>query len=275
MEIKPVKNAEKPNYPLKDEVNLEQLKDSVPKRWAGSRVAKIAFGALALTTLTGCVTDGAPVPPSVASVDSCLTNSPDISMFAGAPTPAPLKVAPLFSHGDGRGGFGCVMVAPPVFLSEEDALAVINEAALEYGLTFSAYGTPEFSNIRQPVADLTPPLGDASPTPVRQGDFISLKADFADSEHGIAIEFVSVDDVKKWSSGPSKATVEEYNMKDAAEQLSDSLDEAYLAGYDSAAVLYDPCDFSKNGSEASTMSKTDLKAQAIDFFKWLKAQGII
>jgi hypothetical protein len=36
-------------------------------------------------------------------------------------------VAPIFEHGDGRGAIGCMMVAPPVFLSEEEALQIIQE----------------------------------------------------------------------------------------------------------------------------------------------------
>lgn len=36
-------------------------------------------------------------------------------------------VAPIFEHGDGQGAVGCMMVAPPVFLSEEEALQIIQE----------------------------------------------------------------------------------------------------------------------------------------------------
>jgi hypothetical protein len=36
-------------------------------------------------------------------------------------------VAPIFEHGEGRGSDGCVVMTPPVFLSEEEALQVIKE----------------------------------------------------------------------------------------------------------------------------------------------------
>jgi hypothetical protein len=44
-----------------------------------------------------------------------------------APAPVATIVAPIFEHGEGRGGIGCVAVSPPVFLSEEEAMRVIQE----------------------------------------------------------------------------------------------------------------------------------------------------
>ncbi|MCZ7584672.1 MAG: hypothetical protein M5R36_15785 [Deltaproteobacteria bacterium] len=50
-------------------------------------------------------------------------------------------VAPVFEHGEGRGSIGCVMVNGPVFLSEEEALAVIKTALEKRGLT--GFGSPK------------------------------------------------------------------------------------------------------------------------------------
>jgi hypothetical protein len=36
-------------------------------------------------------------------------------------------VAPIFERGEGRGADGCMVMSPPVFLSEEAALQVIRE----------------------------------------------------------------------------------------------------------------------------------------------------
>ena len=46
---------------------------------------------------------------------------------AGLSQRAAAVVAPVFEHGKGRGIAGCIVVAPPVFLSEEEALQVISE----------------------------------------------------------------------------------------------------------------------------------------------------
>jgi hypothetical protein len=280
MEIKPVKNIQKPRYPLKNEVAAETIKSFVPKRWASGRTVKIALGTLAAMSFAGCTapripTAGVPLPPSATSEASYAASSPEISMFAGVPTPAPVNVAPLFAHGDGRGAYGGDMASMPAFISEDEALSIINEAAKEYGLTFSSSYVPEFNNVLLPVTDLSPDDIDASAQPARQVNIASLKADFADSEHNIAIEFVSVDDVKEWSIGTSTATVEYYETKDAAEQLSEALEEAYDGSFYTAAVLYDPCAVSDKEADARAESESQLKAQATDFFDWLRERGII
>lgn len=292
MEIKPVKDINTPKYPLRDEVGADALRQQIPKRWAGSAAAKVALGTLAAMTLAGCVPDmptaGVPLPPSAATENTAATAIPSESqiidtVLAGAPLINMITVAPLFLHGEGRGGFGCVMVAPPAFLSEEDALAVINETAKEYGLSFKAGAGPIFEGVAQPTTNI---YGDEK---TASGKTMSLKPDFADDEHGIVIEFVSTEDVKKWHADTGYiVSVESYDTKDAADQLSDGLEKADVnSGYYTAAVLYDPCELYKpedlsdeedwNEAEAKTrqMSEEQLKKQAIDFFEWLKDQGII
>jgi len=43
-------------------------------------------------------------------------------------------VAPIFKHGEGRGATGCVVTAPPVFLSEEEAMQIIREELAKHGV---------------------------------------------------------------------------------------------------------------------------------------------
>jgi hypothetical protein len=43
-------------------------------------------------------------------------------------------VAPIFKHGEGRGAVGCVVVSPPVFLSEEEAMQIIGEELAKSGI---------------------------------------------------------------------------------------------------------------------------------------------
>src|SRR5208283_1150966 len=53
-------------------------------------------------------------------------------------TGKPAVVAPIFAHGDGRGAVGCVVINPPVFLSEQDAMQVIREQLAKAGVALSA-----------------------------------------------------------------------------------------------------------------------------------------
>lgn len=288
MEIKPVKNTDTPKYPLKDEVREDILKKSVPKRWAGSPAAKIALGTLAAVSLAGCTlpTGGAPMTASATYEGSYLTNTPantpDTSVYGGVPMPAKINVAPLFAHGEGRGAYGCDMVMSPAYISELEALTIINEIAKEYGLEFTNKDTTKFSNVLRPVTEIAPPMPDNTVPDVDV--FITLKSDFFDSQHGVAIEYITADDVKAWSAGTTQALIETYDVKDAAAQMSESLEDAKpVDGCYTAGVLYDPCELIEpekiTVEEAEAQSKVkaeeELKAQATDFFNWLKTQGII
>ncbi len=281
MEVKPVIQARKPGYPLKTDLKEEELKKRIPMRWMQCPAAKIALGALAVVTLAGC-------EPIAAGGLMTYTTPTETSMSA---MPM-LNVAPLFEHGNGQGAFGCVMVAPPAFLSEDEALTVINDAALEYGLKFTREDVPVFGGVLQPVTDM---YGSGDET---RDTFVRFTPDFTEAEHGISIEFVSTNDVESWNKGEETISVGHYDTKGAAAQLSEAFESAIPEPFGSynAGVLYDPCerckpeDFSGeeeysqeereaawNEAEAKARETAEeqLAAQAKDFFEWLKAQGVI
>lgn len=272
MEIKPVKGIEKPKYPQKDEVDIDEVKKSIPKRWASSPAAKIALGTLAIVSLAGCVSDppmGTPAPPIPTTEE---TVSPEETYYqtAGVPMAPAVNVAPLFIHGEGRGAFGGDMVGTSAFISEDEALGIINEAASEYGLKFSSGASPEFAGVPQPVTNILDPENNEPSNKV-----MAFKADFADSGRGIVIEFVSKEDVEKWSKEAGPSTYMQYYTRDAAEQLSEGLEQADVSGgYYTAAVLYDPCEVSES-PDKNPLSEEQLKTQAKDFFEWLKTRGVI
>jgi hypothetical protein len=123
MELKPVARYDEPRYPthriLEDHPELLRL---IPRRWQGNRLALAALGMAA----------GIVLGSQQASAQEVAAT--------GDPTPAATSpvsmVAPLFLHGEGRGSTGCVVVNPPLFLSEEEGRAVIQEELWTVGLTF-------------------------------------------------------------------------------------------------------------------------------------------
>ncbi len=299
MDIKPVKDVQVPQYPRKEEVAPERIKVCIPLRWAKSPAAKIALGALAAMSLTGLAacdgsvatdrltaTDAAPGGAEISAAfttEASVSQSPVISdILMGEAMSPTINVAPLFVHGDGLGAFGCVMVAPPAFLSEDEALAVINNVAKEYGLSFTSQGAPELENVLQPVTNIYE--SDNAAEPHERGP---LALDFTDEAHGVAIEFVSVEDVKAWHEETGVGvSVETYATQDAAAQLSEGLEEAADTNFTgvTVGVLYDPCETApdENGEDwenaeqqARTLSVEQLSAQVRDFCEWLQAQGII
>ncbi len=273
MELKPVKNNVKPKYPLKYELKDETLKSMIPKRWASSPAAKAALGALAVITLAGCAAEGMS-PSAIPTKDAAVlaTEDPAIGVvYPGEAMASVINVAPLFIHGEGRGTYGCDMVTSPAYISEYEALTVINEVAEEYGLKFSDEDKAEFSTVLRPVTHYREPeAGAAAPPDV----FITLKTDFSDNEHGVALEYITVEDVKSWCKD-SPGLIDQYDTKDAAAQLSEALENAGPKGIYNAGVLYDPCELSEDEAAAKALAQEELKAQAKDFFEWLKARGVI
>ena len=292
MEIKPVRSVKAPKYPVKEAVSTDTLKAQPPRRWAGNAAARIALGTLAAMSLAGCAPEpplaGVPQPPEMSTEGTAACDSatpaetPIIDMPTdGEPAAPSINVAPLFLHGEGMGAFGCVMIAPPAFLSEDEALSVINAAAADYGLKFTQSDTPSFSNVLRPATDMY--SSDASKPP---DEYITYSPDFADATHGVFIEYVSTEDVRYWHYGEETISAGSYGTADAAAQLSEALEGAVPtgAGY-SVGVLYDPCadagseepdDMSSQPSEESAkLAREQLKAQAKDFFEWLRKQGII
>ena len=52
-----------------------------------------------------------------------------------------ISVAPIFERGEGRGATGCIVVSPPVFLSEEEGVQILREELAKHGIHLKAGGT--------------------------------------------------------------------------------------------------------------------------------------
>jgi hypothetical protein len=195
--------------------------------------------------------------------------------------PAAAVVAPIFQHGEGRGASGCVVVAPPVFLSEEEALQVIREELARVRISLSQNKVPI------PGVEV-PALADES-TPVRQPPASTnqpLRIDAVDAAHGIAVEFVSADDALAMQ-GPSMSSVQGYDTHRAAETLAKTVRERGRSKL-YFGILYDPIgevdyrDLNSQGRswedasrEAKDQSRKLLREQVQDFVQWLRSQGAL
>jgi hypothetical protein len=124
--IAPVKKYTPPKYPtITSAKNDPDLLLKLPSRWEKNATVVVAIGLIGTMTLTSCGL----LEPKFKVYNPTSENY--------------LNVAPVFIHGEGTGYMGCMMVAPPVFLSEQEALAVIKSAAKTGGLEFIAI-PPEY-----------------------------------------------------------------------------------------------------------------------------------
>ena len=258
MNARPAKRCKRPAYPTRREVAADPalLERHVPEAW--KRSARLAAAA------------------------AMLAGAGTVALTPGCASGPPAKVAPIFDHGTGRGALGCVMVVPPAFLSEEEALQVISEVLAEQGLTSS--GAP-------PALKGVAFVGHrVNPEAVTYADQFSsartpLVPDFFDPAKNVAVEFVSEDDYVGLCHGEFHSSVGSYDILDLAHTMSMAVREFSSGLY--FAALYDPMvsynlwdrkdheDANARWERTKEQSRQLLREQVKDFVDWLKGQGVI
>ncbi len=284
--LSPLPNYKSPSYPTKEQIQLHpELLRTVPRRWARNPVVLTALSLVLSAGLTACGTASDSILPDsnsapAASDASGASNQPTAgnstisaaSAENSASDPATLDI-PIFAHGTGRGSYGCESVAPPVFLSEEEAMQVIEEECAAQGIDIS--GQKTISGTFPATSTLPEAVSGGASDQTYTGD---LSLDGYSDDLGIGVEFVSTDDILDWKADTGMAaTVEEFDLKGTAQRLADCTD--------NVAVFYDPTadddlDFTGSNEESYVESSREqsleeLRAQVRDFLQWLKAQGVI
>jgi hypothetical protein len=198
-------------------------------------------------------------------------------------------VAPIFEHGKGRGATGCIVMSPPVFMSEEEALQVIREEMSVKGITLR---TDQTAVPGVTVMSKYKPGVPAAPEP--------FQAEAADPNKRVFVEFISQRQARRWererwlvdndSSGMGGTAVS-YNMPKTASYVADRVkrqatEKVYFGTfYDPLATSLEttphlsekPTGKALPGAqdEAKPDSRRLLRLQVQDFLKWLQAQGAI
>lgn len=261
--IVPLKQYKEPKYPTKEVVmrNSDILK-TLPQRWKGNFYVGAAFSTLILFSLTACAKSG----------------SGGTSGNEGEGT-----TTAIFQHGDGRGSFGCVSVAPPAFLSEEEAFEVIHEEMKSYNIKLEKNGLT-LKGVKVPETKYY--LYDSTINSTKKRD---LELDGYDKEKKIAFEFVSREDYSDWQVDQEiRSSVDDYDFLSTAKLLQIGLEKEDAET--KIGVFYDPMsrlsedemkEVSESGNwsalekRAKDVAREDLKKQVKDFIEWLKAQGIV
>jgi len=220
-----------------------------------------------------------------------------------------LNVAPIFIHGNGTGAIGCEMIVPPVFMSEQEALAIIRNESEAGGLSFGA---------KPPNYIAT--SNEGSPEDKWQADYVlgngKVGLDLYDSEKEVAIAYISMKSAGEIylpdkNGNQMMSSVESFRSKELAELTAD--DFSRQKGDISVGVLYEPgTNYDLVGEYWAKVSELDakyydektnsmleeywekieevrqeydiimkerieedLRNQIRDFIEWLQGQGII
>lgn len=206
---------------------------------------------------------------------------------------AQVSVAPVFVHGEGRGSSGCVAVAAPVFLSEDEAMEIIMDELRREQFEFDERNhlvcaaeapgrEPDSSAYPDIVADSQSPNPAPPPPPSRP-----LTVDWYSTKLNLGIEFVTLRDYRESRLFHLFSTVESYDTLELAQRLAETLRNSREIN---AAVFYDPLviysfdrpgrwglssrNWKANREEALQEARSLLRAQVRDFVVWAKKELI-
>lgn len=303
MKVKRLRRYRAPSYPTADELRERpELLELQPSRWIGTSAASVAALALGGASSCGSTTaqETAVEPPPVAAEQDA--GSETVTEFeAGRPaSDAGVAAADgggesaggdaassgaasagvmVFEAGRGRASVGCVVVAPPVFLTEQEAWEVITDEMASSGLNL-AHGVGRVPGLTVPSHRVHQP--------------VDLELDGSDSARQVGVEFVSGDDLHELErigisqnpGGPIlHSSVQSYAFLETAREMAQEL------GTPQSLVLglfYDPAtcycmgsycnpDWECQRSESSARRKSvaDLRRQVQQFVEFLRASGVV
>ena len=216
----PVKKYSTPKYPTRIVADRSpELLRKLPSRWQKNAAVVTAAGLLGVITLTSC---GLLEPKNNTGTGY---NPGSVNL---------LNVAPVFIHGEGTGSMGCMMIAPPVFLSEEEALAVIKSEIETAGLDLSAK-PPEYIATDNKHREISQYSWENQHYVLGGG---SVGLELYDAQKGVAATFISMEEAEQIFPNGPWISFTDYNPRELAELTVE--DFSKQNGDIAIGVFYDP-----------------------------------
>ena len=277
MEIKPINQRKSPNYPILEYYieNPEIFSQHIPHRWI-----KNQYVATSLSVFVLCGNMPCTAKPNSKNIEVVTTVKGDETIPSDEIKTKQdgIKIAPIFAHGEGTGATGCLVMSPPVFISEDEARKIIFDALAVEKIALDTTNCPIIKFKAPPIANDSYGFKDSK---APNAD-VEIKMDAYNAEYNLSIQFVSVKDYLKFHSDDGYASsVQGYDTKDAATLIREELN---ANGKNNAVVFYDPLvnidfgkydDWEKDEKKAKEEATELLLAQVHDFIEWLKMESII
>lgn len=294
MKISPIKSYHPPKYPSRDLFinNPRLFRNHIPSSW---KEKAVVAGAVAAFIICGCGTEKSTNSFTKTTQQQIQKNAQNQEHVAQSTVKAQsvklqtrtekkihkydsFSVAPLFIHGEGRGATGCVVVAPPVFITEEEARQIISEEMKTENIIINRTNVSiaEIAILKNQTMSV-------------QADRSQLIFDGLSDSSNIGYKYVT----KGNHSGlqinyNNNISFQDYDFLHIAENLREKFSE--YSGF-TAVVFYDPCTADKLEHDMVMMTKASrtqrsirdntlkaksrelLKAQVRDFLKWMKIRS--
>jgi adenylate kinase family enzyme len=282
MKITPVKSKKEPDYPTIKEYtdHPELLSQNIPLSWIKNKYVATSLAAFILCG-TPKDTDNIKAKPAIVFDESQKNKSLEENKSEKKDS---VKIAPIFAHGEGSGATGCSVISPPVFISEEEAKKIIFDALKKANIEFDTVNCPIIEFVSDPIANSC--YGIHSSDSIKSE--VKLKMDGYNKQYNFAVQYVSTEDFKKFTSTYKTevrelcgSSVNSFMTKKAADIIRDVL---ISKSNTNAVIFYDPIPYvefekreDKINSEfkAKDEAKKMLLSQVEDFIKWIKAEGIL
>ncbi|NWJ50660.1 MAG: hypothetical protein HXX14_07340 [Bacteroidetes bacterium] len=280
MKIKPVKQKREPGYPTIETYidHPELLSRNIPLAWIKNQYAATTLATFIICSCGNQASSGKAKSESIVMADSFSKDQKPKSVQNVKKDS--VKIARIFSHGDGSGAIGCEVMSPPVFISEDEARKIIFDALKAENIVFD---TNDCQVLKFSAPDIASDCFSMEKGKQKKTTKVELKMDGYNAEHNLAIEFVSIADFEKFKDENDRcmSSVQGYDTKKAAELIREEL---RLHSKTNAAVFYDPLPlvkykenirWDKNEKETQKEAREQLLAQVKDFIDWIKKEGII
>lgn len=290
MEVQAVESYRELGYPTKREIRDDPrlLKKTMSQGRLKLLGAGLSGALMAALSVGGCE-DTTVKDPRGGDIEVVVNDRDPVPTREVSSNKQTAMIAPLFAHGEGRGVTGCVVISPPVFISEEEAAVIIKEELAKHGVELDR------TNVVLDGVEIKPDLDGA---PDRwQPECLKVEMDMQDSDKKILVEFVSQNDhsaIENLKYNRIISSVQRYEMKKAGERLRRELRIQQAEGV--YGIFYDPMvplfrypitsedvksvnqirlRWEERMKLARENASEELRKQVQDFAEWLKEKEVI
>ncbi|MHC4640917.1 MAG: hypothetical protein ACYS32_04675 [Planctomycetota bacterium] len=288
MEVQAVESYREPGYPTKREIKDDPrlLRKTMSQGRLKLLGAGLSGALMAALSVGGCE-DTTVKDPGGGDIEVVVNDTDPVPTREVSSNKQTAMIAPLFAHGKGRGVTGCIVISPPVFISEEEAAVIIKEELAKHGVELDR------TNVVLEGVEIKPDLDGA---PDRwQPEPLKVEMDMQDSDKKISVEFVSQKDhsaIERLKYNRMMSTVHIYKIKKLGERLRRELriqqaEGVYGIFYDPMVLLIRRPITSEDGKSVTEMywkermklakenASEELRKQVQDFAEWLKEKEVI
>ena len=252
--VRPMRAYAAPLYPTSSEICCADV-SRVPVRWRGLKAVASTLGAAAMSLKALALEAQDAAKPVAAAPVVSVPNVEKSAERDDAESPA-TEVCPLPAKeiaGEGAGSFGCIAMNPPVTLSEDEALDIIEREFAKRGLNLKDCAT--LDGVEMPDVDWLDKLlpeeveniydnlfeKDAEAPKIPHAKKRCL-LDFGTTDGNLLVEYVSVSDQQLWVWNPWEySSVYAVRTRKAAEEIVKGLSARTTGKPVTVGVFYDPC----------------------------------